>query len=244
MYGMRNKTSEKITLSCPQPDGRSFGSGDVDGLYISIPPLRPPSKRNPHNPANIKCKRIAIEFKGQEYFESLKYSKSKQMLSLTNLSCSPQTALLFLTCKKSATVKNVPERGMHRTSSTSGAGANPNSQTHSLPTLPDSKVVFFVNGQSQGIAFCELYNLHPLHMPANVRKVQAKCCTTCEGAHEHKKNHFDHGSLSYFPFIFSSMAPASASTWVQTLLLCLPPSAQHKCHTHRQRTVFAQCQCL
>ena len=196
-YGMRDKTGEKITLSRPRPYGRSFGSGDVIGLYISLPPLRPPSKRDPHDPANVKRERIAIEFKGQEYFESLEYSQSKEMLALTDFSRKPADgSSVPPTAKKSATVKNVPERGTRGASSASGP-----TQTRSLPTLPDSKVAFFVNGQSQGVAFRELYDFRPLRTPADARKAQAKRRTTREGAREHKENHFDDGSLGYFPLI-------------------------------------------
>jgi COMPASS component BRE2 len=196
-YGMRDKTGEKITLSRPRPYGRSFGSGDVIGLYISLPPLRPPSKRDPHDPANIKRERIAIEFKGQEYFESLEYSQSKEMLALVDFSRKPPVdgSSVPPTTKKSATVKNVPERGTRGVSSTSGP-----TQMRTLPTLPESKIAFFINGQCQGVAFRELYDYRPLRAPADARKAQAKRRTR-EGAREHKENHFDDGSLGYFPLI-------------------------------------------
>ena len=194
-YGMRDKTGEKITLSRPRPYGRPFGSGDVIGLYISLPPLRPPSKRDPHDPANIKRERIAIEFKGQEYFESLEYAQSKEMLALTDFSRKPTDSSSVPTTKKSATVKNVPERGARGATSTSGP-----TQMRTLPTLPDSKIAFFINGESQGVAFRELYDFCPLRAPADARKAQAKRRTR-EGAREHKENHFDDGSLGYFPLI-------------------------------------------
>lgn len=195
-YGMRDKTGEKITLSRPRPYGRPFGSGDVIGLYISLPPLRSPSKRDPHDPANIKRERIAIEFKGQEYFESFEYAQSKEMLALVDFSRKPVDGTSVPpTTKKSATVKNVPERGARGASSASGS-----TQMRTLPTLPDSKVAFFINGQCQGVAFRELYDYRPLRAPADARKAQAKRRTR-EGAREHKENHFDDGSLGYFPLI-------------------------------------------
>jgi len=194
---VRDKTGEKITLSRPRPYGRSFGSGDVIGLYISLPPLRPPSKRDPHDPANIKRERIAIEFKGQEYFESLEYAQSKEMLGLMDFSRKPvDGSSVPPTTKKSATVKNVPERGTRGASSASGP-----TQMRTLPTLPHSKIAFFINGQCQGVAFRELYDYRPLRAPADARKAQAKRRTTREGAREHKENHFDDGSLGYFPLI-------------------------------------------
>jgi COMPASS component BRE2 len=194
---MRDKTGEKITLSRPRPYGRPFSSGDVIGLYISLPPLRPPSKRDPHDPANTKRERIAIEFKGQEYFESLEYAQSKEMLALVDFSRKPPVdgSSVPPTTKKSATVKNVPERGTRGASSASGP-----TQMRTLPTLPESKIAFFINGQCQGVAFRELYDYRPLRTPADARKAQAKRRTR-EGAREHKENHFDDGSLGYFPLI-------------------------------------------
>jgi COMPASS component BRE2 len=195
-YGLRDKTGEKITLSRPRPYSRPFSSGDVIGLYISLPPLRPPSKRDPHDPAHVKRERIAIEFKGQEYFESLEYAQSKEMLALVDFSRKPADgSSVPPTAKKSATVKNVPERGTRGASSASGP-----TQMRALPTLPDSKIAFFINGQCQGVAFRELYDFRPLRAPADARKAQAKRRTR-EGTREHKENHFDDGSLGYFPLI-------------------------------------------
>ena len=195
-YGMRDKTGEKITLSRPRPYGEAFGAGDVVGMYISLPPLREGTKRDPHDPAHIKRERIAIEFKGQEYFESLEYTQSKEMIALMDFSRKPNvdTSAVPPPAKKSATVKNVPERGRGAASASEPAPRRP------LPTLPNSKVAFFVNGRCQGVAFRELYDYRPLRAPSDARKAQAKKRTR-EGAREHKENHFDDGSLGYFPLI-------------------------------------------
>ncbi|KAJ3554463.1 hypothetical protein NM688_g3096 [Phlebia brevispora] len=82
-YGYRDKTGEKVHLSRPRPYAKPFKSGDVVGMYISLPsPRRQPNKKDPYDPAHIKRERIAIEYKGQEYFESFEYSQSKEMLAL------------------------------------------------------------------------------------------------------------------------------------------------------------------
>src|SRR6266702_116598 len=195
-YGIRDKTGEKITLSRPRVYGQPFSAGDVVGMYISLPPLREGVKRDPHDPAHIKRERIAIEFKGQEYFESLEYTQSKEMVALMDFSRKPNadTSAVPPPAKKSATVKNVPERGRGATTSSEPAPMRP------LPTLPDSKIAFFVNGRCQGIAFRELYDYRPLRTPADARKAQAKKRTR-EGAREHKENYFDDGSLGYFPLV-------------------------------------------
>jgi COMPASS component BRE2 len=196
-YGIRDKTGEKITLSRPRPYGESFGAGDVVGMYISLPPLREGVKRDPHDPAHIKRERIAIEFKGQEYFESLEYTQSKEMIALVDFSRKPNnadTSVVPPPAKKSAAIKNVPERGRGASSSSEPAPMRP------LPTLPDSKIAFFVNGRCQGVAFRELYDYRPLRAPVDARKGQAKKRAR-EGAREHKENHFDDGSLGYFPLV-------------------------------------------
>jgi COMPASS component BRE2 len=201
-YGMRDKTGEKITLSRPRPYGQPFGTGDVVGMYVSLPALRPGAKRDPHDPAHVKRERIAIEFKGQEYFESLEYTQSKEMVALMDFSRKPaDCAPVPPSTKKSATFKNVPERGAGAGGRGSVSGpSGPAPSLRSLPTLPDSKIAFFINGQCQGTAFRELYDFRPLRAPADARKAQAKRRTR-EGAREHKENHFDDGSLGYFPLI-------------------------------------------
>ncbi|KAI0060802.1 hypothetical protein BV25DRAFT_1827348 [Artomyces pyxidatus] len=194
-YGVRDKTGEKVTLSRLRPYGAPFGAGDVVGMYIALPPLRAPVKNDPHDPAHIKRERIAIEFKGQEYFESLEYSQSKEMVSLMDFSRkATDTAPLPSSTKKSATVKNVPERGR-------GAPAVPEpAPLRPLPILPGSVVAFFVNGVCQGAAYRDIYDFRPLRAPANSRKAREKKRAR-EGTREHKENPFDDGCLGYFPFI-------------------------------------------
>lgn len=79
-YGFRDKTGDKVTLSRPLPYGKPFKAGDVVGLYIKLPPQRPPQDEN--DPANIKRERIAIRYKGQLYFESLEYPRTREMEQL------------------------------------------------------------------------------------------------------------------------------------------------------------------
>ena len=79
-YGFRDKTGDKVTLSRPLPYGTPFKPGDVVGLYIKLPPHRPPDDED--DPANIKRERIAIRYKGQLYFESLEYPRTREMEQL------------------------------------------------------------------------------------------------------------------------------------------------------------------
>ncbi|KAI0691178.1 hypothetical protein BC835DRAFT_1279698 [Cytidiella melzeri] len=198
-YAVRDKTGDKVHLSRPKPYGSPFKSGDVVGMYISLPsPRRQPNKKDPYDPAHIKRERIAIEYKGQEYFESFEYSQSKEMLALmeaNNRSKDSSSAPAPPPTKKSATVKNLPSipRG-------GKAGPVEPSPMRPLPTLGfDSCIAFFVNGQPQGIAFQDLYDYLPLRTGPN--KAQEKKRAHREGLREHKENPFDDGSLGYYPFI-------------------------------------------
>ncbi|KAF7796742.1 hypothetical protein EIP86_007925 [Pleurotus ostreatoroseus] len=198
-YGYRDKSGEKVHLSRPRPYAAPFKSGDVVGMYISLPsPRRQPNKKDPYDPAHVKRERIAIEYKGQEYFESFEYSQSKEMLALMEASdrgkASSSTPAPPST-KKSATVKNLP-------STARGTKTGPTEPTpmRPLPTLgPESCIAFFVNGECQGIAFRDLYDFLPLRTPPN--KAHEKKRGHKDGLREHKENPFDDGSLGYYPMI-------------------------------------------
>ncbi|KAL4253935.1 Protein SSH4 [Abortiporus biennis] len=195
-YAVRDKTGEKVHISRPKPYGKPFKSGDVVGMYISLPsPRKKPNPRDPNDPRHVKRERIAIEFKGQEYFESLEYSQTKEMLALmdSNDRNKTSTSTPAHSSKKSATVKNIPSTGRGKSGVSEPAPLRP------LPTLgPDSCVAFFVNGECQGIAFQDLYDYIPLK---SQHKVQEKKRHHKEGHREHKENPFDDGSLGYYPFI-------------------------------------------
>lgn len=199
-YAYRDKTGEKVHLSRPRVYGKSFGSGDVIGMYISLPPRRKPNMKDPHDPAHIKRERIAIEFKGQEYWESLEYPQSKEMITLMEANNRSKAAesgpLPPSATKKSATVKNLPS------TSRGARGAPPEpAPLRPLPTLgPDSHIAFFVNGEPQGIAFQDLFDYLPLRTPSTKAQEKNRRANR-EGLREHKVNHFDDGSLGYYPFI-------------------------------------------
>lgn len=196
-YAFRDKTGEKVHLSRPRPYGKSFKSGDVIGMYISLPPHRQPNLQDPRDPAHIKRERIAIEYKGQEYFESLEYSQSKEMIALLDSKArekAKSSAPAPPSTKKSATVKNLPS-----TSRGTKSGPPEPAPMRSLPTLgPGSCIAFFVNGESQGIAFQDLYDYLPLR--SSPKKGQERKRNK-EGVREHKENLFDDGTLGYYPVI-------------------------------------------
>lgn len=79
-YGLTDKAGDKVTLSRPLPYGKPFKAGDVVGMYIKLPEETTPKDDN--DPANIKRERIAIRYKGQLYFESLEYPRTREMEQL------------------------------------------------------------------------------------------------------------------------------------------------------------------
>ncbi|KAF7964619.1 hypothetical protein HWV62_17340 [Athelia sp. TMB] len=196
-YGIRDKTGEKVTLSRCRPYGRPFGTGDVIGMYICLPDRRKPSS-DPYDPAHIKRERIPIDFKGQEYFESLEYPQSKEMSSLMDYSGKAANATSVPSAvasgKKSTTTKNLPNRGRGNKPSTEPPASR------QLPILPESYIAFFINGECQGIAFQDIYDYLPLRNPDASRKAKSTRRNR-EGAREHKENPFDDGSLGYYPFV-------------------------------------------
>ncbi|OJA13721.1 hypothetical protein AZE42_02944 [Rhizopogon vesiculosus] len=198
-YGYRDSNGDKLYLARPRPYGRSFRSGDVIGMYISLPSRRKPDPDDTHDPAHIQRERIAIEFKGQEYFESLEYAQSKEMTALMDFSNkSINTASLpsASSNKKAASTKNLPERGARPRQVPEAPVLRP------LPTLPDSYIAFFVNGECQGIAFEDLLDYLPLRTTPASRKKEKDKKRAREGApREHKENPFDDGTLGYYPFI-------------------------------------------
>ncbi|KAJ7752002.1 COMPASS complex protein [Mycena metata] len=193
-YGYRDKTGDKVTLSRPRPYGRPFSSGDVIGMYICLPARRQADPKDPNDPARIKRERIAIDLKGQEVFEILEYPQSKEMAALmVDYSGKSSTSASIPSSSKKIASGKLPERGPSNAPKTNAVNLRP------LPTLPDSYIAFFVNGECQGIAFQDLYDYLQLRPSAMSRKSKGK--RTREGVKEHIENPFDDGTLGYYPFI-------------------------------------------
>jgi COMPASS component BRE2 len=219
-YGIRDKTGEKVHLSRLKPYSKPFGTGDVVGLYISLPPKQQPDRNDPEDPAHLKRERIAIEYKGQEYFESVEYPQEKEMMEMMDLKKkagsgdgaddaagkgagnAPNNTPRSVT-RKSATVKNTPgsRKGVSR--NVGAATSQKPVVGRQLATLPDSCVAFFVNGECQGIAFRDLYSYLPLRrLPTAPSKRNHHTNPELrEGLRERKPNPHDDGTLGYYPFI-------------------------------------------
>ncbi|RDB24283.1 Set1 complex component ash2 [Hypsizygus marmoreus] len=194
-YGYRDKTGDKVTLSRPRPYGRPFGTGDVIGMYISLPPRREANKKDPLDPAHIKRERIPIDLKGQEVFEILEYPQSKEMTSLMDYSGKSTNFSSVPSAPKKSAAGKLPERGGPMNTTKSNAAP-----LRSLPTLADSRIAFFVNGECQGVAFQDIYDYLQLRQSDTSRKAKEKKRTR-EGVKEHRENPFNDGTLGYYPFI-------------------------------------------
>ena len=218
-YGIRDRTGEKVHLSRLKPYSKPFGTGDVLGLYISLPPKRQPDRNDPEDPAHLKRERIAIEYKGQEYFESVEYPQEKEITELMDLkkkagagggddvagagTGSASNSTSRPATRKSATVKNTPgsRKGVSR--SVGAASSQKTVVGRQLTTLPDSCIAFFVNGECQGIAFQDLYSYLPLRrLPtAPPKRSHHANSEPREGLRERKPNPYDDGTLGYYPFV-------------------------------------------
>ncbi|KAG6919955.1 hypothetical protein DXG01_013304 [Tephrocybe rancida] len=193
-YGYRDKTGDKVTLSRPKPYGRGYGTGDVIGMYISLPPRREASKKDPNDPAHLKRERIPIDLKGQEVFEILEYPQSKEMTSLMDYSGKSTSSASVPSAPKKTASGKMPERNGPSTAS------KPNAPPlRPLPTLPGSRIAFFINGECQGVAFQDIYDYLQLRQSETQRKKEKK--RTREGVKEHRENPFNDGWLGYYPFI-------------------------------------------
>lgn len=198
-YGYRDKTGEKVTLSRPRPYGKPYASGDVVGMYISLPPRRVANPKDAQDPAHIRRERIPIDLKGQEVFEILEYPQCKEMSALMDYSgISTQSSSV----PSNAGKKSGPNAGKPPETTTKSSPAKPQQHLRSLPTLgSESKIVFFVNGECQGIGFQDLYDYLQLRQPKDKTQRAKERKRAKEGVKEHRENPFDDGWLGYYPFI-------------------------------------------
>jgi COMPASS component BRE2 len=208
-YGMRDKTGQKVTLSRPKPYGRPFGRGDVVGLFISLPKRRMANPHDPHDPAKIERRRVPINWKGRGFFEMMEYQPSQEMVALArshfpgavgnassaaNRDSAP--AAPTSPSKKSATVKNIANLPPgSRLSKLSKKKVESAPSMRPLPALPGSCIAFFVNGESQGVAFKDIYAYLPL------RATNTGTAGKVRDYLKERENPFDDGSLGYYPCI-------------------------------------------
>lgn len=196
-YGMRDRTGEKITLSRPRPYGKPFRTGDVVGLYISLPLRREANSKDLNDPARIVPKRTPIQYRGNSYFEASEYLPSKEMAALmenpdafTDGGGRPgdRFGVMF---------KNAPGSGPSRKRpGRSPPSEKPVDTLRPLPILPSSTISFFLNGEDQGVAFRDVYSYLQLQRQKTRHRASVRTTTLME-----RENQFDDGTLGYYPFI-------------------------------------------
>lgn len=242
-YGIRDGTGEKVTLSRPRPYGKPFGTGDVVGCLIHIPPLpqskldekRQRQRVDPREPSRIQRKRIPIRYKGQLYFESVEYTVAKEMDALVARDGKSNATALGIAngdprpqmdqgrdraADKEKMPKPEPEKtgkgnnkrsskksGVDKKSSTTpvtaAAATTPaNPEARYLPSLQGSTISFFLNGQpmSDQPAFRDLFDFVPLRQSEQAQQGSKKVLGS-EAFMKERENHFDDGSLGYYPMV-------------------------------------------
>lgn len=245
-YGLRDKTGEKVTLSRPSNYlGGGFGTGAVIGLYISIPELPPqPPLLPPLMPlaggssnddgkklyppfSSIVRHRIPIRFKGQLYFESINPPVTKEMERLMD---PPPPTPAAATGMSSSSARPSKPTITNKTLPTLDA-MRPARDLHSnplrpLPILSGSKIAFFINGRSPGIAFHNLLDFRPLvDVPSSTGTGKKSRPVTSGSALRHKDAVADDGFLGYHPMI-SLYGGARATFNPGTSPFVYPPPAE------------------
>src|SRR5947207_10005856 len=86
-YGLRDVTGQKVHMSRPRPFMSSFGTGDVIGMHISLPP--PPPPETGQNPP-LFPDRTPNPFPGQLSFQQPPHTANKKKEDLINPFPPPQ----------------------------------------------------------------------------------------------------------------------------------------------------------
>lgn len=198
-YGLRDKSGQKITLSRPQSFMESgFSSGDVIGIVVELPLLEKhrasnaafaeeyqkshPRKRKAGvlavdaeekrlcSHANIVRDQIPIKYKSGLYFEQFEYTRTKQMDHLLN----PVTVLGEKAVLEQDRDSKPP-----------------------LPTIPDSRIIVYKNGEQVGEMYNNLYSFLPLNISDDA---QATDANTKQQQNPSYRN-TDDMTLGYYPMM-------------------------------------------
>ena len=196
-YAIRDVGGEKVHLSRAKSYGRPFGTGDVIGCLISLP-------SRSDDLVHTRRKRTPIRYKGQMYFEADEYAVQKEMEALVDRE--GKGALAAKAAAEAAKESSVEEKGGGGTGKKGATTKNAKKSktarepvgpvTRTLTTLDDSRIEFFLNGDSLGTAFTDLYDFTPLPafapiaLPGHKRHQESV-----------KEMLHDDGTLGYYPMI-------------------------------------------
>ncbi|KAG9301316.1 hypothetical protein G9A89_004068 [Geosiphon pyriformis] len=136
-YGIRDLTGEKVHQSRPKKFGEPFKTGDVIGLYISLPP--PENGFPGYQVKSARRHRTAIKLKTSTVFEYKDYKPTKQMDDLL--------------------IPPLKKKGSFAYSKADDK--TPTQSQPSIPTIPGSKIIVYKNAVCQGVAFEDLYSFLP-----------------------------------------------------------------------------------
>jgi len=201
-YGLRDATGEAVTLSLLKPYGSPFKQGDVVGMYISIPspPRKPSEKDDAFDPARLVRKRIPIGLKMGPYFESAEYKVCREMKTLLEEATNTTTTVPSIAAPGAGTSKKRKGDARPAKAANSSSDQGP---LRPLPILEKSKIAYFINGVSQGIAFKDIYDYLQLReTPKRARHHQQQHFHANGSLNlKERNNPFDDGTLGYYPMI-------------------------------------------
>lgn len=201
-YGLRDLTGQKITLSRPRPfmptSMGGFSSGDTIGMLVELPSLETQrehcaefakefqtsrkkkrragqlaadeEERKLNLYGNVVRDQVPIKYKNGLYFEQFEYTTTKQMDHLLN----PVTVF----GERAVLEKN-------------------NDNKPALPTIPNSKIVIYKNGQCVGTMFEDLF----LFLPLNANDDASAADAITKQLLNTSYRNTDDGSLGYYPMM-------------------------------------------
>ncbi|KAL7417719.1 hypothetical protein BDY24DRAFT_432743 [Mrakia frigida] len=193
----------------PPLDANGASSSSAPPPPPPAPPLSSPSKSNASlAPLQITRHRIPIRYKNQLYFESIDPPVSKEMEALMEppAPAAPPPPPPPTTTTNSGPSAPAPRKPTTITNKTlpsvdsmrPAIGANP---LRPVPILKGSKIAFFVNGESPGVAFEELMDFRPLR-EAITKKMRGALAEVINGKiFVAKEGTVDDGIMGYYPFV-------------------------------------------
>lgn len=182
-YAIRDVNGDKVHISRPKPYGKSFKTGDVVGCLINLPQRHDSLDR-------IKRKRVGIKYKGNQYFEMDEYPVSKEMEALVDRE-GKVAAAAKAAAEAAKEELNMPKKkGNKKKNAEQEVDNGPVSRR--LPILEGSTVEFYLNGESLGVAFEDVYDFTPLP-PIST--------TTSHGKKGVDPTIYDDGTLGYYPMV-------------------------------------------